>query len=82
MIEVLWSLAASAGIYGLAHLVNALIPFASLPIVTRTISPAEYGLYSVFIVLLNLMVPVTRLSRGNGDLLNGPYWLVFSMLTE
>ena len=45
----------TAGIYGAANAVNAAVPFLLLPVVIRFLSPAEYGYYSIFVVMFQLM---------------------------
>ncbi len=43
-------------VYGTGALVNKLIPILLLPILTRYLSPAEYGLVSIFTVSVAIMV--------------------------
>lgn len=45
----------NAGIYGAANAVNAAVPYLLLPVVIRYLTPAEYGYYSIFVVLFQLM---------------------------
>lgn len=47
----------SAGIYTITSVVNSAIPFFLLPILTRYLSPADYGIVSMFSVLLSLVTP-------------------------
>jgi O-antigen/teichoic acid export membrane protein len=49
---------ANAGIYGTANAVNAAVPYLLLPVVIRYLNPAEYGYYSIFLVLFQLMTAV------------------------
>lgn len=49
------SLLGSAGIYTLTQILNASIPFLLLPIVTRYLSPEEYGIYSMFKIVAGLV---------------------------
>lgn len=57
-------LSRATGVYGLANALNVVFPFLALPVLTRTLSPADFGLYTVFVVLLNFAVPMTSLSMG------------------
>lgn len=47
----------SAGIYTITNLLNASIPFFLMPILTRYLNPFEYGLVSMFGVLIGLVGP-------------------------
>ncbi len=50
------------GIYTTANLINALIPFLLLPLLTRYLSPSDYGIVSIFQVLLNVTLPFAGLN--------------------
>lgn len=53
----------SAGsIYLIANMVNASIPFLLLPILTRVLSPEDYGIIAMFTILLTLMNAFVGLS--------------------
>jgi O-antigen/teichoic acid export membrane protein len=56
------SLLKSAGIYTMTSVINAAIPFFLLPILTRYLSPADYGIVSMFGVLVSFVAPFTGLS--------------------
>lgn len=47
-----------AGTYGFFSMVNNAIPFFLLPVLTRYLTPEEYGYVSLFVILLSLAVPV------------------------
>lgn len=47
----------SAGIYTFTNVVNSAIPFFLLPILTRYLSPRDYGVVSMFSVLLSFVTP-------------------------
>lgn len=51
-----------AGIYLGANILNAMIPFALLPILTRFLSPAEYGQVAMYQVLLSAFAGIIGLS--------------------
>lgn len=51
-----------AGIYLGANILNAMIPFALLPILTRFLSPAEYGQVAMYQVLLSALASIIGLS--------------------
>jgi O-antigen/teichoic acid export membrane protein len=52
----------SAGIYTMTSVLNSAIPFFLLPILTRYLSPADYGIVSMFGVLVSFVAPFTGLS--------------------
>ncbi|ANV86370.1 lipopolysaccharide biosynthesis protein [Picosynechococcus sp. PCC 7117] len=45
----------SAGIYTITNILNSAIPFLVLPIMTRFLSPEDYGIVSMFSVLVSMM---------------------------
>ena len=47
----------SMGIYTIANIINAGIPFLLLPILTNYLSTSDYGVLSNFNALVNLMIP-------------------------
>lgn len=49
----------TAQIYTFANILNAAIPFLLIPILTRYLTPADYGIVAMFGVLLNLVAPFT-----------------------
>ena len=51
-----------APIYLLSNLINALIPFLLLPILTRVLTPAEYGIIAMFTVSIGIFNAFTGLS--------------------
>lgn len=53
---------ANAGVYVGASVINAALPFLMLPILTRHLSPSEYGEVAVFQVWLALLAAVCGLS--------------------
>jgi len=52
----------NAGIYTITSIFNAAIPFLLLPILTRYMTPEEYGLVSMFTLLLAFTNPFVGLS--------------------
>lgn len=52
----------SAGIYTLANFISATIPFALIPILTRYLSPSDYGIAATFQVLAGFIAPFIGLS--------------------
>lgn len=56
------SLFRSAGIYTLTQAINSAIPFLLMPILTRYLTPADYGIVAMFGVLLSFVAPFTGLS--------------------
>jgi O-antigen/teichoic acid export membrane protein len=64
MIEKIFhsSLAKNAGIYTITNIINASIPFLLLPVLTRYMSPSDYGIIAMFTVLLGIVSPFTGLN--------------------
>jgi len=56
------SLFRSAGIYTLTQAINSAIPFLLMPILTRYLTPTDYGIVAMFGVLLSFVAPFTGLS--------------------
>ncbi len=56
------SLFRSAGIYTLTRAINSAIPFLLMPILTRYLTPIDYGIVAMFGVLLSFVAPFTGLS--------------------
>lgn len=56
------SLFKSSGIYTLANVINASIPFFLLPILTRYLSTADYGIVSMFQTVLLFLYPFVSLN--------------------
>jgi len=56
------SLARNAGIYTITNILNASIPFMLLPVLTRYMSPSDYGIIAMFSVLIGFTAPFTGLN--------------------
>ncbi|EEP61151.1 oligosaccharide flippase family protein, partial [Sulfurihydrogenibium yellowstonense] len=56
------SLFKASGIYTLSSIINAAIPFLLLPLLTRYLSPEEYGIVSMYALLLSITSVFTGLS--------------------
>lgn len=56
------SLFRSAGVYSLTNILNQAIPMLMLPIMTRYLSNTEYGIVSMYGILVNIVAPFTGLS--------------------
>jgi O-antigen/teichoic acid export membrane protein len=52
----------SSAVYTLTNIINAAIPFLMMPILTRELSPVDYGIVSMFQVLIGIVAPFTGLS--------------------
>jgi len=52
----------STGVYMGASILNALIPFFMMPILTRYLTPVDYGVISMFSVAVSFVAPFTGLS--------------------
>jgi len=55
------SLLTGTGVYLLANILNAAIPFALLPVLTRYLSPADYGRVAMFQALLTALASLSAL---------------------
>ena len=51
------SLFRAAGTYGFFSLINSAIPFFLLPVMTRYLTPDDYGIVAIFAVMVSLLVP-------------------------
>ena len=56
------SLFQSAFIYTLTRAINSAIPFFLMPVLTRYLTPVDYGIVAMFGVLLSFVAPFTGLS--------------------
>lgn len=52
---------AEAGLYVVINGIAALFPLLVIPFITRTVSPADYGVYAIFLVGVNLLMPLIGL---------------------
>ncbi|MFJ1258244.1 lipopolysaccharide biosynthesis protein [Cupriavidus sp. CuC1] len=60
--RALVSLMSNAAIYSVSNILNGLLPFLLLPILTRALSPQEYGVIAMFNTLLGILAAFTGLS--------------------
>ena len=56
------SFAKSSALYTLAVGIEALVPFALLPILTRMLPPADYGVWVIFVALYSFLRPLVTLN--------------------
>ncbi len=54
-----------AGIYGISSFINAAIPFLLLPLLTRKLTPADYGVVTMFTTFQGYLIPVIGLNLEN-----------------
>ena len=47
----------NAGIYTMGHILNAAIPFLLMPVLTRYLSPEDYGITAMLAVLIGIYTP-------------------------
>lgn len=52
------SLLRAAGTYGFFSIINKSIPFFLLPILTRYLSPSDYGIVAVFNIMVTIAIPL------------------------
>jgi O-antigen/teichoic acid export membrane protein len=55
----------ATSIYTFTSVLNALIPFILLPLLTNKLSPGEYGIIAMYQLLLNFLMPIASLSIEN-----------------
>lgn len=58
------SLFRSSGIYTLTSILNAIIPFLLIPVLTRNLSTADYGIVSMSAILINIISPFVGISAN------------------
>jgi len=58
------TLLAGSAVYLLSNILNAIIPFALLPVLTRYLSPEEYGQVAMFQTLLGMLIAFIGLSMA------------------
>ncbi|NMY95207.1 lipopolysaccharide biosynthesis protein [Pseudomonas proteolytica] len=51
-----------AGIFLFANIINAAIPFLLLPVLTRVLTPADYGVVAMFSIMVSIFGALTGLS--------------------
>ncbi len=56
------SLFRTAGVYTVSRVINAAIPFLMLPVMTRYLAPADYGIVAMFSILMSLSMPLIGLN--------------------
>lgn len=56
------SLLKSLSVYSFANILNAAIPFLLLPFLTSRLTPTDYGIISVFQMILSLTIPFSGLN--------------------
>lgn len=54
-------LVGDAGVYVIINGLAALFPLLIIPFVTRTVTPEDYGIYAIFLVGVNLLMPLVGL---------------------
>ena len=52
----------NAGIYTVGHIMNAAIPFLLMPVLTRYLSPEDYGITAMLAVLMGIYTPFVGLN--------------------
>ena len=50
-----------AGLYVIINGFAALFPLLVVPVITRTVTPSDYGVYAIFLVGINLLMPLIGL---------------------
>lgn len=56
------SLFKSVGVYSVTNVINSAIPFFMLPIMTRYLTPQDYGIVAMFTVMVGVVMAFTGLS--------------------
>ena len=57
-----FSLIKSSSIYTFSNVINSAIPFVFLPILTRILSPSEYGIIAMFQISVSIILPFVGLN--------------------
>ena len=60
----------SSGLYTIFNVVDKVIPFLLLPIVTRYLLPEEYGVYVLYQALVGFLLPFVTLNTDSAILIN------------
>jgi O-antigen/teichoic acid export membrane protein len=58
------SLLRSSGIYTLTNMLNSAIPFLMMPVLTRFMSPEDYGIVAMFTVIIGFLVPIVGINMN------------------
>ena len=53
--------ARTSATYGGINVLNSLLPLILLPILSRTITPSDFGIFAIYTVMLNMFVPFVGL---------------------
>ena len=54
----------NTGVYTLGNILNAIIPFALMPVMTRYLSPVDYGITTMLAMLIGIVMPFTNLNMA------------------
>ena len=57
-----FSLLKNASVYTVSNLINALIPFLLIPVLTRYLTPEDYGITAMMGVMIGFLTPFIGLS--------------------
>jgi O-antigen/teichoic acid export membrane protein len=57
-----WSLIKEGGLYTFINVLDRVVPFILLPIILRSISVEEFGIYSIFLSAESFLVPIVTLN--------------------
>ncbi len=52
----------SAGIYTFSRLINSAVPFLMIPVLTRYLTPSDYGIVAMFSILIGIATPFVGLN--------------------
>jgi len=56
---------------GSANVVSQIISFIAVPLITRIYSPVEYGIFSVALAIIGVLVPLSALKYSSAIVLPG-----------
>lgn len=56
------SLFKDAGLYLISNVVNRALPFLLLPVLTHYLTPAEYGIFIMYQVIMNFILPIIAIN--------------------
>ena len=64
------NLIVSAGYYTIFRIIDKIIPFLLLPIITRQLTVDEFGIFVLFQAIVSIVLPISTLSIDSSILLN------------
>ena len=57
-----WNLIKEGGLYAIINILDRIVPFILLPLIIRSVSIEEFGIYSLFLSIESFLVPIVTLN--------------------